>query len=341
MKFLKTAACSAAALAVLATGAIADGHATTKLRIQTHYAPETTSGGLLTELMENIELMSNGEIDIEMFYSASVVKSVETFDAAASGILDCDATGGGYQTGKNPAFQFVGDIMGGYETPAQQLSWLYYGGGRDAAQALYNQYDMQLVGWIVYGQESFASTKPIAGIDDLKDWKFRSPPGMETKIFEKLGASPIVMDFTEIFTALETGIIDGADASNISNNVGLGLYDIAKFANYPGFHSMPSDHLACNKAVWDAMPAHHRAIMETAVSDIALKSALIFEKRNAEAVAKLTADGVTISQWAPEDLAEFRAAAQATWPEFATTPEAKALVDSHIAYLKQLGIVKE
>ena len=341
MKFLKTAATSVAALALLASGAIADGHATTKLRIQTHYAPETTSGSLLTELVDNIKMMSNGEIEIERFYSASVVNSVETFDAAATGILDCDATGGGYQTGKNPAFQFVGDIMGGYATPAQQLSWLYYGGGREAAQKLYNKYDMQLVGWIVYGQESFASTKPIAGVEDLKDWKFRSPPGMETKIFEKMGASPIVMDFTEIFTALETGIIDGADASNISNNVGLGLYDIAKFANYPGFHSMPSDHLACNKAVWDAMPEHHRAIMETAVSDIALKSALIFEKKNAEAVAMLTEQGVTISEWSPEDLQTFRDAAQATWPEFATTPEAEELVASHIAYLTQLGLVKK
>ncbi|MFD0917194.1 TRAP transporter substrate-binding protein [Pseudahrensia aquimaris] len=342
MKLLKTISAALLGTAVaLAAGTSAYAQATTKLRIQTHYAPETTSGKLLTELFENVEKMSNGEIDIEPFYSSSVVKSVETFDAAATGILDCDATGGGYQTGKNPAFQFVGDIMGGYETPAQQLSWLYYGGGREAAQSLYNKYGMQLVGWIVYGQESFASTKRIAGIEDLKDWKFRSPPGMETKIFEKLGATPIVMDFTEIFTALESGIIDGADASNIANNVGLGLYDIAKYANYPGFHSMPSDHLACNKAVWDAMPEHHRAIMETAVSDIALKSALIFEKRNAEAVAKLTAEGVTISQWSPEDLATFRAAAQATWPEFATTPEAKALVESHVAYLKQLGIVKE
>jgi len=340
MTLMKKAAGIAAASALAICAAMTASAQTTTLRIQTHYAPETTSGSLLTELFENIETMSNGEIEIEAFYSSSVVKSVETFDAAATGILDCDATGGGYQTGKNPAFQFVGDIMGGYDTPAQQLSWLYYGGGWDAAQALYNKYDMQLVGWIVYGQESFASTKPIAGIEDLKDWKFRSPPGMETKIFEKLGAKPIVMDFTEIFTALETGIIDGADASNISNNVGLGLYDIAKYANFPGFHSMPSDHLACNKAVWDAMPAHHRTIMETAVSDIALKSALIFEKRNAEAVAQLTAQGVTISQWSPEDLATFRAAAQATWPEFATTPEAKALVESHISYLTQLGLVK-
>ena len=236
--------------------------AETNLRIQTHYAPETVSGKLAAQYIDDIQTMSGGEIKVEMFYSSSVVKSVETFDAAATGILDCDMTGGGYQTGKNPAFQFVGDIMGGYETPYQQLSWLYYGGGLEAAAKLYNKFDMELIGWWVYGQESFASGKPITKVADFKDWKFRSPPGMETKIFEKLGAKPIVMDFTEIFTALESGIIDGADASGLANNVGLGLYDIVKYANFPGFHSMPSDHLACNKAVFDAMPesfasAHH------------------------------------------------------------------------------------
>ena len=251
MTFMKKAASVAVAATLAASGAMADGHATSKLRIQSHYAPETVSGKLAQGYIDDIQAMSNGEIEVEIFWSSSVVKSVETFDAAASGILDCDFTGGGYQTGKNPAFQFVGDIMGGYDTPYQQLSWLYYGGGLEAAQPLYNKYGMELIGWWIYGQESFASSKPIEKVADFKDWKFRSPPGMETKIFEKLGASPIVMDFTEIFTALETGIIDGADASGLANNVGLGLYDIVKYANFPGFHSMPSDHLACNKAVFD------------------------------------------------------------------------------------------
>lgn len=341
MKTFTLAALAAATTALTGVAAMADGHATTNLRIQTHYAPETESGRLAAQYIDNVQTMSNGEISIEMFYSASVVKPTETFDAAATGILDCDMTGGGYQTGKNPAFQFVGDIMGGYSTPYQQLSWLYYGDGLAAAQELYNTYDMQLVGWWVYGQESFASTKPIAQISDLENWKFRSPPGMETKIFEKLGASPIVMDFTEIFTALETGIIDGADASGLANNVGLGLYDIAKFANFPGFHSMPSDHLACNKAVWDGMPEHHRRIMSVAMESLALQTALTFEKKNAEAAADLREQGVTLSEWSPEDLQTFRNAAQETWPEFATTPEAEALVASHIAYLTQLGLVQE
>ncbi|MEM8729594.1 MAG: TRAP transporter substrate-binding protein [Pseudomonadota bacterium] len=339
MTFSKFVAGALGAAAILAgTSALAQ---TTTLRIQTHYAPETVSGKLATQYMEDVVEMSNGSIQIEMFYSSSVVKSVETFDAAATGILDCDMTGGGYQTGKNPAFQFVGDIMGGYATPYQQLSWLYYGGGLEDAQALYNKYDMELIGWWVYGQESFASSKPIDGPDAFKGWKFRSPPGMETKIFEKLGASPIVMDFTEIFTALETGIIDGADASGLANNVGLGLYDLVKHANFPGFHSMPSDHLACNKAVFDAMPAYQQRIMKVAMEALALRTALTFEKANAEAAAMLVAEGVTLHQWAPEDLQTFRDAAQATWPEFATTPEAKALVESHMNYLTQLGLVAQ
>ncbi|CTQ32882.1 Extracytoplasmic solute receptor protein YiaO [Jannaschia rubra] len=328
----------AAGTALLATTAMAQQ---TTLRIQSHYNPEQTSGKLAQQFVDNVETMSNGEIDIELFFSSSVVKTVETFDAAATGILDCDFTGGAYQTGKNPAFQFVGDIMGGYDTPYQQLSWLYYGGGLEAAQELYNQYDMQLVGWWIYGQESLSSKKPIAGIEDLQNWKFRSPPGMETKIFEKLGASPIVMDFTEVFTALETGIIDATDYSGLANNESIGLYDLVKFANYPGFHSMPSDHLACNKAVWDGMPEHHRAIMSTAMESLALRTALQFEKLNAEAAARLRQNGVTLSNWSDEDKQAFRDAAQATWPEFATTPEAEALVESHLAYLSDLGLVSD
>ena len=338
MTFLKTAAIAAGAIALLGTTAMAQ---TTTLRIQTHYAPESLSGKNAAAFIDDIQTMSNGEIAVEMFYSSSVVKSVETFDAAATGILDCDMTGGAYQTGKNPAFQFVGDIMGGYDTPYQQLSWLLIGGGLEDAQQLYNQYDMQLVGWWVVGQEAMSSTKPIRNAEDFKDWKFRSPPGMETKIFEKLGASPIVMDFTEVFTALETGIIEGADASILANNKSMGLYDIAKHATYPGFHSMPSDHLACNKAVWDGMPEHHRRIMEVAMEKLALRQAMSGDVANAQAANELRASGVSIYDWSPEDRAKFKAAAQASWPEFATTPEAEALVASHLEFLKEIGVITE
>ena len=337
---MKTATLStAAAAAILAAGTAGAQEVT--LRIQTHYAPETESGQLAQQFVDDVQTMSGGDIAIEMFFSASVVDPVETFDAAASGILDCDMTGGAYQTGKNPAFQFVGDIMGGYDTPWQQYAWLYNGGFEDA-DALYNQFGMKLVGWWVYGQESLSSSKPLAGPDDLQQFKFRSPPGMETEIFSKLGASPVVMDFTEVFTALETGIVDGADASGLANNLGLGLYDIVQHATYPGFHSMPSDHLACRQDVWEGLSDPHKRIIDTAMQKLAFQTALTFEVANNEAAAQLAEQGVTLHDWSDEDRAAFRKAAQETWTEWGQkTPEAQALVDSHLAFMEQLGLIAE
>ena len=336
--FTPTLVAGAIALAGVAGSAHAQDDETYKLRIQTHYAPESLSGQLAADFVDDVQVMSNGDLEIEMFYSSSVVKSVETFDAAATGILDCDMTGGGYQTGKDPAFQFVGDIMGGYDTPYQQHAW-FFNGGEEVAQELYNKFDMELIGWWIYGQESLASSKPIAGPDDLKDWKFRSPPGLETKIFENLGAKPVVMDFTEIFTALETKLIDGADASGLANNKGMGLYDLVKHANYPGFHSMPSDHLACNKAVWDGLPEHLQRIMKVAMQKLAFQTAITFEIENSKAAAELVEQGVTLHEWSTEDRKAFRTAAQSAWADFAKgSPEAESLVESHTAFLKQLGV---
>ncbi|WP_147126037.1 TRAP transporter substrate-binding protein [Shimia ponticola] len=339
MSILKnlTLAASAAALSAAAFAANAE---TTTLRIQTHFSQETLSGQMAGEFIEDVTAMSNGEIQIEMFYASSVVASAETFDAAATGILDCDMTGGSYQTGKNPAFQFTGDLTGGYANPYQQYAWLLHGGGEDALNKLYNQYGMEFVGWWIPGPESLSSTKPLAGVADLEGWKFRSPPGVITMIFENLGASPIVMDFNEIFTALETGIIDGADAANLTNNIGLGLYDIAEHTNYPGFHSMPADHLACNKDVWDNMPAHHQAILKVGMQALGLKNTTINEVKNAQNSVELAAKGLNMYQWSEEDMAVYRQAVQDAWVDFATTPESTELLNAHLDFLRDIGAMQ-
>jgi len=336
MKVLLLAAGTAAAFMASNTYA-----ADFNLRMQTQYAAETVSGKLAQGFIDNVEAMSGGRVDIEMFWSSSVVATVEGFDAAASGILDGEMHGGAYQTGKNPAFQFVGDPMGGYDTPYELYSFFYFGGGQEAANELYEAHNMHLVGWWTGGQESLSSSKALRGPEDLKGWKFRSPPGLETEIFAELGASPIVMDFTEVFTSLETGIIDGADASSLANNVGLGLYDLVEHATYPGFHSMPVDHVTFNLDVWNSFPDDIKAIFEVATQALALQTATTIDIANAEAATKLQEQGVTLYDWSPEDRAEFRAGAQRAWDGWAEkTPEAKALVEAHRAFLRRTGKIK-
>ena len=310
------------------------------LKVQTPYAPGQQTGKELANWADDVKIMSGGEITIELIYGSSKVAAAETFDAAVSGIIDCDATSGLYQIDKDPAFQFVGDLVGGYNTPWQQYSWLYYGGGYETAQELYNIHGMQLIGWAIHGQESLSSKRPIAGLRDLKGWKFRSPPGMETDVFKEFGASPIEMELTEIIEPLKTGNIEGADAFGLASNVALGLYDVVKHTNYPGFHSMPSEHLACNLEVWNGLSEQQRRIIDVAWQKLAFQVALHDGIANAEAVTQLEDKGVTIYAWSEEDLESFRDTTQLVWERWGDKNQrARDILESHKSYLRQLGIL--
>ena len=342
MSFVITRRALAGAATALASIALASaaGAADYTLRIQTHHSPETLPGKIFLQFVQDVETNSGGRIDIEEFMSSSVVKSVETFDAASTGILDGDMTGAAYQTGKDPAFQFLGDVMGGYEQPHQMRDWLNEGGGRAIADELYANYNMHLVGFWGQVPESLSSTKPIAGPDDLKNWKFRSPPGMETEIFTRLGASPIVMDFGEVFTALNTGVVDGADMAALNTNKSAGLYDICEYATYPGWHSMPADHLAIRLDKWNELPPDLQQVITDALEKAARDIEEQSQSENEKAAEELTAQGITLHDWSDEDVREYRDFAQQVWLEWAEkSPLAKRAVESHIEYMKKIGLL--
>ena len=311
------------------------------LKFETHFSAAQPSGEVATQLAKNVEKFSGGSIKVQLFHGASVTgKSAEVFNSARTGIIDCDFTGGAYQTGKNAAFQFAGDIMGAYENPYQQYGFLDHPGAREAIAKLYNKYGMEFVGWWIPGHESLISSKPLPDVASLKDFKFRSPPGMESEIFAELGAKPIVMDFGEVPTALQTGLIDGADYSNLANNFAGGFYDENPHATYPGFHSMPADHLACNKKVWDGLKPHERGAILASIEIAGRSITSIVERKNLEAVKALNAQGVTLHDFSKEDRATFRAAAMKAWENWKKkSPEAKQLIEMHQDYMKAIGLL--
>ena len=162
-----------AAVAIVSVALFGSANAKT-LKIETHFTASSPNGEVAAQFAKNVE----------MFYSSSVTgKSAEVFNSAQTGIIDCDMTGAGYQTGKNAAFQFAGDVMGGYDNPYQQYDFLKFPGAQEAVDALYNKYGMTLIGWWIPGHESLISSKPIPDVASIKDFKFRSPPGMESMIF--------------------------------------------------------------------------------------------------------------------------------------------------------------
>ena len=329
-----------AAVAIVSVALFGSANAKT-LKIETHFTASSPNGEVAAQFAKNVEKFSGGSLKVEMFYSSSVTgKSAEVFNSAQTGIIDCDMTGAGYQTGKNAAFQFAGDVMGGYDNPYQQYEFLNYPGAQDAVDALYNKYGMTLIGWWIPGHESLISSRPIPDVASLKDFKFRSPPGMESMIFTTLGAKPIVMDFGEVPTALQTGLIDGADYSSLATNYAGGHYEQNKYATYPGFHSMPADHLACNTKVWKKLKKHEQGAMLAAIEIAGRTITSLVERKNAEAVKALNEMGVTLHDWSREDRLKFRQAALAAWEEWKTkSPEAAALIEIHKAYMKANGIM--
>lgn len=310
------------------------------LRIQTHFSPETVSGKALARFASDVERKTTGQVTIETFYSSSVVSSLETFDAAAAGILDCDMTSGGYQTGKNRAFQFVGDIYGGYETSAQLLSWLDFENAEELVQGLYGEYGMHFVGFWITGPESLSTSFPLRGLTDVSKLKFRTPPGDIAQIWKELGAQPVLMSFTEIFTALEEGIINGADASNLANNTSLGLYDLVQHATYPGFHSMPADHLACNKEIWDSISAKNQKTIVQALKKMAEELAAEFDRMNKAAAQKLTANGIKLHNWSKQDRQHFRMTSLSIMERNSRdNNHAMKLLSSHRRYMKAIALL--
>jgi len=329
-----------AAIAVVSIALFGSANAKT-LKIETHFTASSPNGEVAAQFAKNVEKFSGGSLKVQMFYSSSVTgKSAEVFNSAQTGIIDCDMTGAGYQTGKNAAFQFAGDVMGGYDNPYQQYEFLNFPGAQEAVDALYNKYGMTLIGWWIPGHESLISSRPIPDVASLKDFKFRSPPGMESMIFTALGAKPIVMDFGEVPTALQTGLIDGADYSSLATNYAGGHYEQNKYATYPGFHSMPADHLACNTKVWNKLKPHEKGAMLAAIEICGRTITSLVERKNAEAVKALNEMGVTLHDWSKEDRAKFRQAALGAWEEWKTkSPEAAALIEIHKAYMKANGIL--
>ena len=310
------------------------------LRLQTFHSQDSLVGEGAQEFFDDLETMSDGRIEIEPFFSSAVVKSVETFDAAVNGILDADMTAPAYQVGKDAAFQFVGDPMGGYDTPWQFYAFMYEGGGMEASRALFADFGMYLVGIHIQAQESLASSKALKTVADLKNFKFRSPPGMETMVFANLGATPIVMDFTEVFTALESGVIDGADAANLSTNKTLGLYDVVNHATYPGFHSLPANCLAIRLDLWESIPEDLKRIIDVGYQKFAFRLTLTGSVETQQAANELTAQGVELHDWSTEDRETFREAALKAWDSFADTDRAKEQVDMHRTFQKEIGLAK-
>lgn len=296
---------------------------------------------LKQEWAERVSAMTNGRVEIELLPVGSIVGHTETLDAIAAGVLDGHVTATGYFSGKDPAFGLLGNTVGAWSDPNELLLFIEHGGGNELYQELLEPYGLHFIGASATGLEAFVSKKPLNSVDDLKGLKLRAPEGLVQSVFAAAGATPVGLPGSEVFTALDKGVIDAADYTVFSTNHQQGMHGIAAHPVYPGFHSLPVLEVSMNKETWDGMPADIQAILEVSVRDFARQMVSTLKLADQVAVAEAMADPeITIHDWPAEERNRFRAIAQTQWEEFATQSEnAKKVYDVLSEFLSSNGML--
>jgi len=309
-------------------------------RFQTLWAAGSINMEIFSDFCDRVAAMSGGRLVIEPLPSGTVVGPLELYDAVENGILDGQNGGGGYVAQKDIAFVMLGDLAGAYERPDQMQAWYEYGGGKELARELYGKYGTYHVGLVWHGMESVPSKVPIENAAGFEGVKMRAPTGAVSKIIEHFGGAPVNLPGSEVYTSLESGVIEAADWGTLSMNVDLGFQKIAPYALYPGFHSMPATDIVVNMDRWQSLPDDLKAILTVATRDFGREMYQRLMIKDQEIASAAGDYGLTLIDWSQEDRRKFREAASEVWQELsANSPMAKRIVDSQTDFLKKIGLL--
>jgi TRAP-type mannitol/chloroaromatic compound transport system substrate-binding protein len=211
-----------------------------------------------------VDEMSNGRLTARVYGAGEIVPAFEVFDAVSQGVADGGHGAAYYWKGKIPSAVFFTAVPFGLT--AQEINgWLHHGGGLELWREAYADSNLipmaggntgvQMAGWF---------NKEINSIEDLKGLKMRIP-GLAGEVFAAVGGSPVRIPGGELYTSLQTGVIDAAEWVGPYNDLALGLYEVAEYYYYPGWHE-PGAMLEfiVNKGSFEALPSDLQAIVTVA-----------------------------------------------------------------------------
>ena len=208
--------------------------------------------------------MSNGRMKVHVYGAGELVPAFEVFDAVSQGVADAGHGAAYYWKGKIPASVFFTAVPFGM-TAQEMNGWFHYGGGLELWRELYAPFNLvpfsggstgvQMAGWF---------NKEVNTADDLKGLKMRIP-GLAGEVFTRAGGSSVRISGGELYTSLETGVIDAAEWVGPFNDLTLGLHQVAKYYYYPGWHEPGAMlELIVNANALAALPDDFQAIVSAA-----------------------------------------------------------------------------
>jgi TRAP-type transport system periplasmic protein len=170
--------------------------------------------------------------------------------------------------------------------------------------------------------------KPIKVPDDLKGIKLRVPEGKwRVKMFQEYGANPSPMKFSELFTALQTGVMDGQE-NPFTQIYSAKLQEVQKYLSLSGHVYTPA-YLVVGSKKYAALPADVRKVLEDTAKETQAFVYTTAAREETELLGKLKQAGMQVNE---VDKNAFIAASKGIYEDFGKeVAGAKALIDKAVA----------
>ena len=244
-------------------------------------------------------------------------------------------SGSYFWRGKVPAAQFFTSIPFGMNAQ-EQNAWLFHGGGLELWREVYAPFNLipfpagstgvQMAGWF---------NREINSVEDLRGLKMRIP-GLAGEVFNAAGGTSVNIPGGELYTSLQTGVIDAAEWVGPENDLAFGFHQIVKYYYYPGWHEpAPTLELMVNKHAFESLPKDLQAIVTYGVRAINQDMLDSYTANNSRALRELQAQGVRVKRLPDTVLRRYYEIAQQVYEQQAAKdPLFKKVYESYKAFMK-------
>lgn len=309
-------------MATIATVAmIAMGTATTQaqeivIKFSHVVAPQTPKGKAADKFKELAEKYTNGKVKVEVYPNSQLYKDKEEVEALQLGAVQMLA----------PSLAKFGPL-GAKEFEVFDLPFIFEDRNAlrkvtegEIGKSLLKKLDSKGILGLAYWDNGFkimSANRPLKSPDDFLGLKMRiqSSKVLEAQM-KALGALPQVMAFSEVYQALQTGVVDGTE-NPPSNMYTQKMYEVQKHATMSR-HGYLGYAVIVNKKFWEGLPADVRASLEKAMAEATVFANDIAQKENDDSLAAMKESGKTeFYELTPEEKKAWRAKLRVVHQEMA------------------------
>ncbi len=341
MKLVSKLAITGIALATaltLGTQASADDQEKVVWRMQTIAAPNTSEfDDLAQAFADRVKELSGGQMEIKVFSSGVLSGELEAGTAVGRGVFELWHSYMQLHASKNKVFRSANEWPVNADR-LQAAMWYDQGGAEIYRNALVDD-NLYHMGVTPVSGEHIWSKVPLNSVEDLKGLKIRSG-GVASRSFQLLGAAPVSMPGSEVYQALQRGVVDAAEWTTLPVNYGFGLAEVTDYVVTPSYSGGATYDWVSNLDAWNALPDHLKQVVEAALQEVSFEYWMKVKAEEAEILKKLAEeDGMTIIVWSPEDMRKLEEARMQVVAEMYTedAPEYEAVLKDQFRFLERLG----